>query len=539
MGVSSYLEFVTTLFAWVLYKGIWAVLVDTGIVFIPIITMVLGNILSSRKAGDDEGSAAIQSLKKIETDFFAMLAVIVFAAIPAFDVTLAEMEYVKPALSCSAVPETIDGDDTGTTFDRPLLELGAQTGGIPVWWGFVHVLSKAVTAGSIAAIPCTADLASVEYRLANDAIDDPGLRRELNEFTDDCYRRSSSRLLRTDSSALTDEQRDSTYWLGSNYFLTTPGYYNAYYAQNVQTRFPFNTARDAGFEADASAGGHPVCTEWWGDTARGLRRRVLDSVDPQVLDDMVYGTGNLVSAATDTALTVPERENVFLRKYLAINRTREALSVDLPMSVGYYDSQTVQAAQRERSDSFWARASGSLGLGYGFVQDVGRAGIAALGGAIKAPEAIGEGYMIRQGMPIFQSLVLMIVIIVLPFLMIFSQYRLATLMTLTIIMFGLHFLNFLWAVAYWMDNNLMSLMTEGGRFGVFEPLANPVQSGILIWTSRLFYLIFPALYLIALGWVGINAGQLINAAEGFGSAVKAPGAAGGAAAKQIATKGKA
>ena len=62
MGVASYLEFVTTLFAWILYKEVWAVLVDTGIVFIPIITMVVGNILSSHRAGDDEGSAAIQSL---------------------------------------------------------------------------------------------------------------------------------------------------------------------------------------------------------------------------------------------------------------------------------------------------------------------------------------------------------------------------------------------------------------------------------------------------------------------------------------------
>ena len=81
MGVASYFEFVTTLFAWILYKGIWSVLVDTGIVFIPIITMVVSNILASHKAGDDEGSAAIQSLKKIEAEFFALLGVIVFAAI--------------------------------------------------------------------------------------------------------------------------------------------------------------------------------------------------------------------------------------------------------------------------------------------------------------------------------------------------------------------------------------------------------------------------------------------------------------------------
>ncbi|MCB1732080.1 MAG: hypothetical protein KDI21_16535 [Halieaceae bacterium] len=91
MGVASYFEFVTTLFGWILYQGIWAVLVDTGIVFIPIIAMVLGHVLDSHKGGDDEGSAAIQSLKKIEADFIAMLGVLIFAAIPMLDVELTDM----------------------------------------------------------------------------------------------------------------------------------------------------------------------------------------------------------------------------------------------------------------------------------------------------------------------------------------------------------------------------------------------------------------------------------------------------------------
>ncbi len=96
MGVGSHLEFVTTLFAWIMYKEIWAVLVDTALVFVPVITMIVSNIVSSRRAGDDEGSSAIQSLKKIETDFYMMLGVIVFAAIPVIDVTLGEMTYIKP-----------------------------------------------------------------------------------------------------------------------------------------------------------------------------------------------------------------------------------------------------------------------------------------------------------------------------------------------------------------------------------------------------------------------------------------------------------
>ena len=539
MGVASYLEFVTTLFAWILYKEIWSVLVDTGIVFIPIITMVAGNILSSHRAGDDEGSAAIQSLKKIETDFFAMLGVIVFAAIPVIDVQLADMRYVKPILGCSSVAATIDGTATDTTYDRTLSTIAGETGAIPIWWAAMHTLSKSVTAASVASIPCAPELASVEYRLAEDKIDDPSLRQELAEFTDDCYRRSKSRLMRMDTSAMTPAQLEETNWLGSEYFMITPGFYNRYYASEPQTLFPFNAVRDAGFDDDAFVGGHPVCAEWWGDAATGIRRRVLDSLDPDLLDDMVYDADNLVSESTDTALAITEREDVLLRKYLAVTRASESLAVNLPMSTGYRVGAAERSLQSIDHGSWGEAALGTLSLGANFVQDVGRTAVVAAGAAIKAPEAIGEGYMIRQGIAMFQALILMIMVIVLPFLLIFSQYRLSTLMTLSIIYFGLHFLSFLWGVAFWMDNHLMALMTEGSRFGVFEPVANPVQSGIILWVSRFLYLIFPMMFLTGLSWAGISTGAAIQQLSGFGSKVGQPGQAGGAAVKTAATKGKA
>jgi hypothetical protein len=111
-------------------------------------------------------------------------------------------------------------------------------------------------------------------------------------------------------------------------------------------------------------------------------------------------------------------------------------------------------------------------------------------------------------------------------------------MTLSIIYFGLHFLSFLWGVAFWMDNHMMALMTEGSRFGVFEPVANPVQSGIILWVSRFLYLIFPMMYLTGLGWAGIRANEVGMQLGQFGGRIGTPGATGGAVAAKIATKGK-
>ncbi|MEM9257660.1 MAG: conjugal transfer protein TraG N-terminal domain-containing protein [Pseudomonadota bacterium] len=538
MGVASFFEFITTLFSWIIYDGIWSVLVDTGIVFLPFIAMIITNALSSHRAGDDEGNAGLQSLKKVEADFYVMIAVIVFAGIPALSVELGEMEYVRPALTCGDTVETIPGTDTGTTYDRTLAELGDQQGGIPIWWAAIHVLSKSITAAAVASIPCSNDLASVEYRLANDGIDDPGLRKEIQEFTNDCYRRSKSRLLREDTSGLTLEQLDDTNWLGSQFFLTEPGYYNYYYSQDPRADFPFDATRDAGFESSAGVGGHPRCNEWWLDGTDGIRAQVLASIDPDMLDDMVYDTNNLIDAATDQTLSQAEREDVFLRKYLAINRVREAVSVDLPMSTGYRNMGSSQPPVNS-DGSVWSSLGSMFDTTVDFVVDTIETGIAAAGGIIKAPSGIGEGVMIRQGISMFQSLALMVFVIILPFLMVFSQYKLSTLMTLTIIFFGMHFMTFLWAVAFWMENNLMNLLTQSEGLGAFAPMTNPVQSGIILWMERFMYIIFPMLYLASLGWVGISAGTFATQMQNYGNSAAAPGAAGGNLVTTAATKGKA
>ncbi|MDE2639118.1 MAG: conjugal transfer protein TraG, partial [Chloroflexota bacterium] len=81
MGVSSYFEFVTVLFGWVVYDRLWAVLNDTGIVYLPFFAIVARNVMESRRGGDDEGSAAIQSLKKSEVDVVVALVVLFLAAV--------------------------------------------------------------------------------------------------------------------------------------------------------------------------------------------------------------------------------------------------------------------------------------------------------------------------------------------------------------------------------------------------------------------------------------------------------------------------
>ncbi|MAT94176.1 MAG: hypothetical protein CME59_16465 [Halioglobus sp.] len=545
MGVSSYFEFVTTLFGWILYQGIWAVLVDSGIVFIPIIAMVLSHVFDSHKGGDDEGSAAIQSLKKIEADFIAMLGVLIFAGIPLLDVRLAEMQYSKPALRCTEAAETIAGTDTGTTYDTTLATLSEESGAIPLWWAMLHWLSKAVTAASVAAIPCSFDVASVEYRLAEANLEDPELNRELEQFKRDCWQPSIARLHKTGLDELTAEETAEITWLGSAY-LHSSGLYDRYHSAVPNPQWEFDADRDAGFEQYAAAGGFPACSDWWSHDTVGLRRRVLDYLPADLRDEMIYDDDNLVAQTSTVVLGTREREDVFLRKYLSVKRAAEAVGSDLPLAVTYGDGRDQVRQARfsdwRNSDNPLVQNAGNLLSAGAYLvlgdagRDMGETGMALIGSALKAPAALGEGYALRNGISLFQPLALMMMVIALPFLLIFGRYTLRTLATLSIIYFGFHFLSFIWAVAFWTDNNLMHLLTSAGGLSVFASGASVTQSLILLYISRFLYIVFPLLYLTAVGWVGYQAGGAAHEMSNFGTRAGAIGSSGGAFVGQVATK---
>ena len=130
----------------------------------------------------------------------------------------------------------------------------------------------------------------------------------------------------------------------------------------------------------------------------------------------------------------------------------------------------------------------------------------------------------------------MMMIIALPFLLIFGRYGLRALITLSVIYFGFHFLTFIWAIAFWVDNNLMHLLTSAGGLSVFASGTSVTQSLILLYISRFLYIIFPILYLTAVGWVGYQSGNVVGQVGDFGGKTGAIGATGGQFAGQVATK---
>lgn len=536
MGVSSYIEFITTLFGWIMYDNIWSVLADSGVIYIPFIAILVSSIAQAKKAGDDEGSPAKQSLKNVEVDLLVGIMVMFIAAIPFTTVQLGNMQYVRPTLDCNATPGTVIGTNTNTSYDSTLATISGQSGRIPIWWGFVHTLTKSIVSASIASIPCTGDMSAVNFQLENDAIEDPRVRREYLAFLHDCHMPAKSKFIRKDPSGLAAAQWQTINYPGSSYFLTTPGYYDTFYQSDPNPNFPFNAVRDAGYEFDAPAG-HPTCAQWWSDPNVGIRKLLLNEIEQRNKDEYVYNSNNLIQSATPATLSTTQREDVLLQKFVGIKNTQLAggnLSVSYHASAG----ENGRAAIGDNKSGF-DRLRGIAVSTANFIVDAATVGVAAWGAAKQVPSQLAAGIAVREGAPIFLSMLLMIFICILPFLMVFSLYRLETLMTLTLVFFGLNTFYLLWGIAFWVDNHFVNAITQGSPAGYFSAVSNPMQTTMIIWMQRFLYIIFPVFWVSALGWVGFRtmglASQFSTLTSGAaGSAEKAGDAGAGQARNRYA-----
>ncbi|EGH26177.1 hypothetical protein PSYMO_33997, partial [Pseudomonas amygdali pv. mori str. 301020] len=92
------------------------------------------------------------------------------------------------------------------------------------------------------------------------------LAQEVADFTNDCYARARAKLFMTQPN-LSKDQLNDVNWIGSRFFLQTPGYYDdgfsGFRSHTPRTKWPYDTTRDAGLPQTTGGGGFPTCTQWW------------------------------------------------------------------------------------------------------------------------------------------------------------------------------------------------------------------------------------------------------------------------------------
>ena len=471
---TDYFEYYLTLVGWVINNGIWNILVASGVVALPFLVIVIQEWLRARANGADEGNKGMLSSIRIENRVWIAIVVILFAGIPIIRVDLQTNQFdqtrSKQCLVISPLPSHSGWHPAFTT-------LYNQSALVPVWWFFVHSLSKAITAAAVAAIPCGADLRQIRMEVDSTRIADPLLAQEVADFTRDCYGSARAKFFAS-RPALNDAQMNDVTWIGSDFFLTTVGFYDTYHASTPRAGWPYDATRDAGLAQVPDGGGYPTCQQWWSDADKGLRARLLKQVDPDLLTRIEKWAGFLTQDQADDGVI------------RAIAAPRQQVMNEGQVYTDYggqIDMTLPNIATRIASD---------VGLTVGSLA------------YIPAMDAV------REALPIVLPLLKMAFTISLPLILVFGTYELKTAVMVTCVEFALFFTDFWFQLARWIDSTIMDALygwsSPHSNFNVLMGLNNTFGDMLINFVMGAMFLVLPAFWVSALAWAGIQAGGALE-----------------------------
>ena len=473
---TDYLEYYLTLVSWIVNNGIWAVLVSSGVFALPFVAIIVQEWLKARAEGADEGNKGVLSAARIENRVFVAIVVVMFAGIPFIDVDLNTIQYDS---SRSAQCQVSVPQPTDTGWSQSFSTINNQSAKVPVWWAFMHALSRAVTGASVAAIPCGTDLRQMRMEIDATRIDDPVLAQEVADFSRDCYGPARAKLF-MQRPQLDEQQMHDVTWIGSRFFTDTNGYYDTYRSSTPRDDWPYDSNRDAGLAQVSSGGGYPTCRQWWADGGNGLRARLLGQVDPSLLNRLAGWAGFLSRAEVDDSVI----------RTIASPRQQKLNQGSVYTDYGGQIDKTLP--------NIVTRATGDVGMAVG---------------AIAAFPAMDVA---RQALPMVLALLKMALVICIPLVLVVGTYDLKTVVTVSVVQFALFFTDFWFQLARWIDSTILDAL-YGWGFGWnrphtnFDPLVglnNAFGDMLLMFVTGTMFLVLPTFWVAALGWVGVKAGVI-------------------------------
>ncbi|PMR75286.1 conjugal transfer protein TraG N-terminal domain-containing protein [Billgrantia endophytica] len=484
---TDYLEYYLTLVGWIINNGLWATLVASGVFALPFLAIVVQEWLKARAEGADEGNKGVLSAARIENRVWVAIVVILFAGVPFIDVDLSSLEF-DPSRSSQCQVSVPQPSETG--WERSFTILNDQSAKVPVWWFFMHAISKALTGATVAAIPCGTDLRQIRMEIDSTRIDDPMLAQEVADFTHDCYGPARAKLFMS-RPALSDEQRNDVAWIGSNVFVTTTGYYDTYRSSTPRTAWPYDDTRDAGLAQVDSGGGYPTCRQWWSDDGDGLRDRLLAQVDPSLLSRL----GNWAGFLSQT-----EIDNSVIR---AIASPRQ---------------QTMNQGQ------VYTDYGGQIDKTLPNVITRGASDIGLTVGSLSFFPAMD---VVRQALPIVLSFLKMALVICLPLVLLIGTYDLKSVVTASCVQFALFFVDFWFQLARWIDSTILDALygwhSPHSNFNPLMGLNNAFGDMLLNFVMATMFILLPTFWVGTLAWAGLRTGGVL---QGLSEGTKSAGQAG-------------
>lgn len=511
MSVTGYLALYTTLIGWHQYQNLWAIMVGTGLVFIPFIGIVLKSFLEPFESQEPK-SAAVIALRRLMIQTVGALLIIEFCCVPTVPLDPKVLHF-EPA--CVTNAQVATPGHTGTTYDN---QYKAITGvKVPILWYLVMSVSNGFTHAAIEGISCQA----INYRQLQSGLDlthiaNPQLKKEAVEFYNDCYvpayaKYMSGDLTSTQQADIQQAQKqygqDDLGWIGSRAFLNTPGFYSSLSAQEPIPGFKFDANRDV-YEAQIpnhSQYGEPDCRTWWGDSMdtkggnpASLHAQLEKALPTSLLTAITHlgdsqgqladaGIRDLIRHSFDKGMTLGE-----------ISRGYESLDEDI------------------HGDWFSDHVGSVVGVGF------------------ESLSYYPKLNLLINALPVIQALLLMAIYVLLALAIPFSSYRLHFIITGSAAIFAITFWSYLWHLVLYLDNTLIPTIYEqsGTTAALKEWLVGGNNNAVFVdFIIGTLYIALPMLFLMIMTWAGLKVSNTIMNAV---NDMKAPGDAAGNQAGSVA-----
>lgn len=471
---NSYFEYFLTLLGWVINNTIWDTFVETGLFATPFLAHIIRLWLKVREEGDDEGNKGKLLLNRIEHAFYLSIVIIVFTCMPLMTASVNTLVFDETrAKQCgyqTIKPQESVLKDMQTTLD-------GQQAKLPLWWAFTTVLSKAVTQAAITAIPCSVDVRQLRFDVQNTQVTSPVLRQEITDFFQQCYVPARKKIKRKQAEVNEAQARDLD-WIGSRIMVETPGLYDNYRSQMPRKQWPYDPKRDQALP-NTGKGGFPKCNEWWDASGIGLKARILEQYNPNLLQRYKNWTAGISSGLKGKI----SEEDLLVRTLVH------------PQKINANNGIT------------YTNMSNNLAKGgvVGWISDK-----VAGAGLVTANTIAAPGFdAMRQALPMIQGFLAMAMVISIPFIMLFSGYSIKAAMTITFIQFGLYFLTFWWELARWLDTWLLTVMTKNDGWNL-AGILDPADSSTVKLVIGAMYIVLPTFFMMAMGKAGVEVGEKIS-----------------------------
>ncbi len=482
------MDFATTMdtLSWEFYNRFYEVLVDYGIVYLPLLIFLYKNWLSEDVLGKDANQTIVAMIVKrmlVSVTTFFFLFYLAFSPI----VSLSTVNNLKAA---NPIP-AYDSD-----FNRNLKKASGKFVSyttkqirLPLLWAGMAILTNGITKTFLDSLPNTAgDIrGAMAETLKHNDIKNPDIASQYNNFYNQCYSKAKGKLsIIKETEKWWVGRAVDTNWVGSDFFLHTEGFYKLCPLGNTCSKKAPSTPN--GFYESKGLS----CKSAWGDNNSGLKGKLITEFQIKKKGG-AFSVNKLLKHRLENKVTIKRQTQEgggwFEGNLFSLN-TITTIVKDILAIIGAWISE--------------------------FILEIATTAIVAF-------------------LPLGQAIALAFFVIVMPITMLISALRVEAFISFFMYYFAISFLTVIWAIVAFIDNNIMNIMAgntgTGPGSGVAETASQMVAHTTL--TGSLISIATTYLYYQATKkWLALMAMAGAQGAQEASSAMGEVGSAGDSVSKQ-------